>query len=342
MISARWTYDGGHSSHRYFPKYPDKPLRTTALLFGALVQHSLVSHITLGMFLRYVLEALRKPVGSKMCKFGAAALESFRERLPEWPQYCQHICAIPHFSQVLPDMVPYLEAVLAGRTPPPPPASHAAAAPANASPASKKGELPPASFPVTGFPVTGFPVTGFPGQGGAAAATTASDEPGAGTRLPDAAAAAPGLAPPPPAAAASLPAAGLPGGAEGGAASAAAAPPLPGGQGAAALLPKAEGKKEAKVDEAGKPIPAIPSVPSLPTLASAMSSNDLPSVTGAALGSVGGFSSTGAFGGDSIEPTAAAEVIAPPDAVQDRIGFCLNNMQVRRDRTLLMISASFT
>ena len=38
--------------YRYFPKYPDKPLRTTALLFGALVQHGLVANITLGMFLR--------------------------------------------------------------------------------------------------------------------------------------------------------------------------------------------------------------------------------------------------------------------------------------------------
>ena len=97
--------------YRYFPKYPDKPLRTTALLFGALVQHSLVSHITLGMFLRYVLEALRKPPGSKMCKFGVAALESFRDRLPEWPQYCQHLYAVPHFSQVLPELIPLLESV---------------------------------------------------------------------------------------------------------------------------------------------------------------------------------------------------------------------------------------
>merc|ERR1719337_226335 len=101
--------------YRYFPKYPDKPLRTTALLFGALVQHALVSHITLGMFLRYVLEALRKPPGSKMCKFGVAALESFRDRLPEWPQYCQHLYAIPHFAQVLPDFVPLLEAVPGAR-----------------------------------------------------------------------------------------------------------------------------------------------------------------------------------------------------------------------------------
>ena len=101
--------------YRYFPKYPDKPLRTTALLFGSLVQHGLVSNITLGMFLRYVLEALRKPLGSKMCAFGATALDQFKMRLPEWPQYCQHLSAIPHIGQVQPPISPYLEAVLAGR-----------------------------------------------------------------------------------------------------------------------------------------------------------------------------------------------------------------------------------
>ena len=37
--------------------------------------------MTLGMFLRYVLEALKKPPGSKMSKFGSAALESFKQRL---------------------------------------------------------------------------------------------------------------------------------------------------------------------------------------------------------------------------------------------------------------------
>ena len=42
-----------------YAQYPDKHLMTTALLFGALVEHGLVSNITLGMFLRYVLEALQ-------------------------------------------------------------------------------------------------------------------------------------------------------------------------------------------------------------------------------------------------------------------------------------------
>ena len=114
--------------YRYFPKYPDKPLRTTALLFGALVQHGLVANITLGMFLRYVLEALKKPADSKMAKFGAIALEQFASRLFEWPQYCQHIAAIPHIREIgrggvtvagapVPEVWPHLEAALSGRAP---------------------------------------------------------------------------------------------------------------------------------------------------------------------------------------------------------------------------------
>ena len=44
--------------------------------------------MTLGMFLRYVLEALKKPPGSEMSKLGSSALESFKQRLPEGPVYC--------------------------------------------------------------------------------------------------------------------------------------------------------------------------------------------------------------------------------------------------------------
>ncbi len=47
--------------YQFFHKYPEKELRITGILFGTLVQHQLVSSITLGIALRYVLEALRKP-----------------------------------------------------------------------------------------------------------------------------------------------------------------------------------------------------------------------------------------------------------------------------------------
>ena len=89
--------------YRFFHKYPDKELRITGVLFGTLIQHQLVSSITLGIALRYVLEALRKqpvPGGSgKMFRFGMYALEQFKPRLHEWPQYCSHIIQIPHLKQ---------------------------------------------------------------------------------------------------------------------------------------------------------------------------------------------------------------------------------------------------
>jgi CCR4-NOT transcription complex subunit 1 len=46
--------------YRFFHKYPEKELQVTGKLFGSLIQHQLVSSITLGIALRYVLEALRK------------------------------------------------------------------------------------------------------------------------------------------------------------------------------------------------------------------------------------------------------------------------------------------
>ena len=96
--------------YRFFPKYPEKELRITAVLFGRLVNHQLVVSITLGVALRCVLDALRKPFGTKMFAFGSEALEQFKQRLPEWPQYCQHLAAVPHLPQAHPDLASLLGA----------------------------------------------------------------------------------------------------------------------------------------------------------------------------------------------------------------------------------------
>jgi len=93
--------------YRFFSKYPERELRITGILFGTLIEEQLVSSITLGIALRYVLEALRKmpsPPGSttssgKMFDFGMFALEQFKGRLHEWPQYCSHIVQIPHLKE---------------------------------------------------------------------------------------------------------------------------------------------------------------------------------------------------------------------------------------------------
>eukprot|EP00898_Chlorokybus_atmophyticus_P005844 jgi/Chlat1/6260/Chrsp44S05774 len=109
--------------YRFFPKYPDKELRITAILFGSLIQHQLVSSITLGIALRYVLDALRKPLQTKMFMFGLVALEQFKARLAEWPQYCSHILQIQHMRQAHPEMIAAIERLLH-------PASQSAAPPA--------------------------------------------------------------------------------------------------------------------------------------------------------------------------------------------------------------------
>jgi len=95
--------------YRFFPKYPDKELCITGVLFGSLIQYGLVISITLGIALRYVLDALRKPLGTKWFTFGLEALNTFKSRLPEWPEYASYIVQIPHMRQALPDLVEQLE-----------------------------------------------------------------------------------------------------------------------------------------------------------------------------------------------------------------------------------------
>jgi len=103
--------------YRFFAKYPEKELRITGILFGRLIKEQLVSSITLGIALRYVLEALRKPPSQpgsnsnsgKMFRFGMFALEQFKERLHEWPQYCSHIVLIQHLKDGYADLVSEIE-----------------------------------------------------------------------------------------------------------------------------------------------------------------------------------------------------------------------------------------
>ena len=53
--------------YQFFHKYPEKELRITGILFGALVQHQLVSSITLGIALRYVLEVRPRKTAPPAC-----------------------------------------------------------------------------------------------------------------------------------------------------------------------------------------------------------------------------------------------------------------------------------
>jgi CCR4-NOT transcription complex subunit 1 len=107
--------------YRFFSKYPEKELRITGILFGTLIKEQLVNSITLGIALRYVLEALRRPPSppgstsssvGKMFRFGMFALEQFKERLHEWPQYCSHIVQIPHLKEGYSELVGEIESAM--------------------------------------------------------------------------------------------------------------------------------------------------------------------------------------------------------------------------------------
>uniref|UniRef100_A0A2P2MSE8 CCR4-NOT transcription complex subunit 1 n=2 Tax=Rhizophora mucronata TaxID=61149 RepID=A0A2P2MSE8_RHIMU len=99
--------------YRFFPKYPERQLKIAAVLFGSVIKHQLVTHLTLGIALRGVLDALRKPPDSKMFVFGTKALEQFVDRLIEWPQYCNHILQISHLRSTHLDLVTFIERALA-------------------------------------------------------------------------------------------------------------------------------------------------------------------------------------------------------------------------------------
>jgi hypothetical protein len=98
--------------YRFFPRYPERELRITAILFGSLIKHQLVSSSPLGHALRCVLDALRKPLDSKMFSFGLAALDQFKDRLVEWPQYCNHILLITHIRETHSELVEFIERAL--------------------------------------------------------------------------------------------------------------------------------------------------------------------------------------------------------------------------------------
>lgn len=105
--------------YKFFPQYPDKELHITAQLFGGIIEKGLVpSYVSLGLALRFVLDALRKAEGSKMYYFGIAALDRFKSRLKDYHKYCEHVRAIPHFNEFPPHLIEYVEYGLQSMEPP--------------------------------------------------------------------------------------------------------------------------------------------------------------------------------------------------------------------------------
>ncbi|XP_062547047.1 CCR4-NOT transcription complex subunit 1 isoform X2 [Armigeres subalbatus] len=105
--------------YKFFPQYPDKELQITAQLFGGMVERNLVTtYVALGLALRCVLDALKKPEGSKMYYFGITALDRFKNKLHLYPKYCEYVHGIPHFDQFPPHLIEYIEYGAQGQEPP--------------------------------------------------------------------------------------------------------------------------------------------------------------------------------------------------------------------------------
>ncbi|XP_059164399.1 CCR4-NOT transcription complex subunit 1-like isoform X2 [Physella acuta] len=141
--------------YRFFPQYPDRELQITAQLFGGIIEQNIVTYWTLGIALRYILEALRKQPNSNMYLFGVASLERFKSKLKEYPQYCQHLSQIPHFMQLPPHLIEYVEYGSRSQEPPHPQMPHGML-----SELSGRPMTPVASFPSLIRP----PLTSLDGQ----------------------------------------------------------------------------------------------------------------------------------------------------------------------------------
>lgn len=105
--------------YRFFAHYPEKELQITAQLFGGIIERNLVpTFVALGLALRCVLDALRKPDGSKLYYFGITALDRFKTRLHTYNKYCEYIRSIPHFKDFPPHLIQYVEYGYLGQEPP--------------------------------------------------------------------------------------------------------------------------------------------------------------------------------------------------------------------------------
>lgn len=104
--------------YRFFHKYPDMELRITGVLFGRLIQHQLVTNLTLRLALNCVIESLETPTDTKLFRFGMFALEQFVPRLPEMPEYCLTLNRITTLRQLQPEVCKIIDSTIEGFGPP--------------------------------------------------------------------------------------------------------------------------------------------------------------------------------------------------------------------------------
>ncbi|KAG5923800.1 hypothetical protein E4U61_002488 [Claviceps capensis] len=86
---------GLFDEYSHYNTYPLEALATTAVLFGGIISHKLISDLPLKIGLGMILEAVRdSPPQEPMYKFGLQALMQLLVRFREWPGFCKQLLAI--------------------------------------------------------------------------------------------------------------------------------------------------------------------------------------------------------------------------------------------------------
>ncbi|TAQ87177.1 hypothetical protein B7494_g4489 [Chlorociboria aeruginascens] len=87
---------GLFDEYSLYATYPLEALATTAVLFGGIISHKLISDLPLEIGLGMILEAVRDhPPTESMYKFGLQALMQLFPRLREWPGFCTQLLQVP-------------------------------------------------------------------------------------------------------------------------------------------------------------------------------------------------------------------------------------------------------
>eukprot|EP01059_Diplonema_ambulator_P009701 TRINITY_DN19646_c0_g1_i2.p1 TRINITY_DN19646_c0_g1~~TRINITY_DN19646_c0_g1_i2.p1 ORF type:complete len:2034 (+),score=692.67 TRINITY_DN19646_c0_g1_i2:84-6185(+) len=86
----------------YIKDFPDRELKLMSSLFGNLVKHDLMSPDKLQFALHFVLRILKVSQNENERRFCLIALDIFRDRLSEWPNYCENLKSVSHLEQLIP------------------------------------------------------------------------------------------------------------------------------------------------------------------------------------------------------------------------------------------------
>ncbi|KHO01697.1 CCR4-Not complex component, Not1 [Metarhizium album ARSEF 1941] len=87
---------GLFDEYNHYQDYPLEALATTAVLFGGIISHKLISDLSLKIGLGMILEAVRDhSLDKPMFKFGLQALIQLYVRFQEWPGFCRQLLQIP-------------------------------------------------------------------------------------------------------------------------------------------------------------------------------------------------------------------------------------------------------